>query len=300
MLLIDHRSGLLLDCHDTHVDTHDAAVASKVHGALREGDVVLGDDAFGTYAHLALLLQANTHAIMPVHHMRRVDFTPGREHVAMKHNSKKDSVGKTRSKLVKTLGEMDQIVEWFKPPRRPDWMDEQQWAEIPDSIQVRETRRVVKRHGFRPITVTIVSTLLDAEAYPADELIELRLTRWMVETNIRHLKITLGMAVLKCKTVDGIRKERAMFLLVYNVLRLIMLQSARSQRVNANRISFADALAWLRHGDVTVPPKLKVNPVRPGRLEPRSVKRGRSRFPMMTRPREQLKAQLEQKHRDAA
>jgi hypothetical protein len=300
MLLMDHRSGLVLDCHDTHVDTHDAAVASKVHGALRAGDVLLGDDAFGSYVHLALLLQANCHAIMPVHHGRYVDFAPGRNYVPMAKNSKKGSAGKPRTRLVKTLGEMDQLVEYFKPPRRPDWMDEGQWEQIPASIIVRETRRVVRRNGFRPMTVTIVSTLLDPERYPADELIELRLTRWMVETNLRHLKITLGMQILKCQTIDGVRKERTMFLLVYNVLRRIMLQAARRQRVNVNRLSFADALAWLRHGELGAAPALKINPLRPGRLEPRAVKRARSRFPIMTRPRAELKAQLEALHRDTA
>ena len=72
----------------------------------------------------------------------------------------------------------------------------------------------------------------------------------MVETNLRHLKITLGMDILKCKTVEGIRKERMMFLLVYNLMRRVMLQAARLQGVNVNRLSFADTLAWLRHGDI--------------------------------------------------
>ncbi len=304
MILMDHRSGLLIDCHDTHVDTHDASVVSNVHRHLQAGDVVLGDDAFGSYTHLALLLQANLHAIMPTHHMRIVDFTPGRAHVPGKkkgagknHGRHK---GKPRSRHVKTLGEQDQLVEYFKPPKQPDWMSPQQWMEVPESIIVREIRRTIKRHGFRPITVTITTTLLDPESYPADELIELRLTRWMIETNLRHLKITLGMDILKCKTVDGIRKERMMFLMVYNQLRRVMLQAARSQGVNVNRLSFADTLAWLRHGDTTVQPRLKINPLRPGRVEPRVLKRAKKQYPYMTLPRAQLKAQLRANHCDTA
>ena len=131
-------------------------------------------------------------------------------------------------------------------------MAQSQWEQLPESITVREIRRVVKRHGFRPITVTIITTLLDPELYPADELIELRLTRWMIETNIRHLKMTLGMDVLKCKTLEGIRKERLVFLLVYNLIRLLMLRAAWRQGVNVNRLSFADTLAWLRYGDLSV------------------------------------------------
>jgi hypothetical protein len=298
MLLFDHRSGLLVDCHDTHVDTHDASVVSAVHKHLQPGDVLLGDDAFGSYTHLALLLRADLHAIMPVHHRRIVDFTPGRSHVPRMENTAKKNAGRPRSRLVKTLGMQDQLVEYFKPPNRPDWMSEQQWMAVPESIVVREIRRTIRRHGFRPITVTIVTTLLDPEIYPSDELIELRLSRWMVETNLRHLKITLGMDILKCKTVEGIRKERMMFLLIYNQLRRVMLQAARSQGVNVNRLSFADTLAWLRHGDISIPPRLKINPLRPGRLEPRVLKRAKKRFPYMTRPRRELKAQLRALHGD--
>jgi hypothetical protein len=181
-------------------------------------------------------------------------------------------------------------------------MTREQWEQLPASITVREVRRTVKRRGFRAITVTIVTTLLDPARYPADELVELRLTRWMVETNIRHLKVTLGMDVLKCKTLDGVRKERMIFLLVYNLIRVLMLEAARRQGVNVNRISFADTLAWLRHGDVGSSPRrdLKVNPLRAARLEPRALKRQKKQFPYMTRPRAELKAELRARHGDGA
>lgn len=297
MLLMDHRSGLLVDCVDSPLATHDAAVVSQTHRHLQAGDLVLGDDAFGTWAHLALLSQANLHALMPVHHKRIVDFTPGRSHVP--HDQAKAShKGKVRSRLVQTLGEQDQIVEYLKPVNQPTWMEAAQWEALPPSITVREIRRTVRRHGFRPITVTIVTTLLDPDAYPADELIELRLTRWMVETNIRHLKVTLGMDQLKCKTVQRVRKERLIFLLVYNLIRILMLHAARRQKVNVNRISFADTLAWLRHGDLRETPALKINPLRPGRLEPRALKGGHRRFPYMTLPRAQLKSQLRARYED--
>jgi len=298
LLLMDHRSGLLIDCHDAPGNTHDASVVSAMHPHLRPGDILLGDDAFGTYVHIALLLQANLHAIMPAHHKRIVDFTPGRPHIPRRKISKKKSLGKPRSRQVQPLGQDDQLVEYFKPPRKPDWMSDEQWKQIPQSIIVREIRRTVRRHGFRPITVTIVTTLLDPQAYPADELIELRLTRWMIETNIRHLKITLGMDVLKCQTLAGVRKERLIFLLVYNLIRMVMLRAARQQRVNINRLSFADALAWLRYGDTCTCPVLVINPLRPGRLEPRALKGGKHRFPYMTSPRAELKAQLRAKYKD--
>jgi len=298
LLLMDHRSGLLIDCHEAPGNTHDASVASKTHEHLQAGDILLGDDAFGTYTHIALLLQAKLHAIMPVHHHRIVDFTPGRPHVPRHKITHRNSAGKPRSRHIRTLGKDDQLVEYFKPQARPDWMSDEQWMQIPESILVREIRRTVRRHGFRPITVTIVTTLLDPETYRADELIELRLTRWMIETNIRHLKITLGMDVLKCKTLQGVRKERMIFLLVYNLIRIVMLRAARRQGVNINRLSFADALAWLRYGNASVCPELIINPFRPGRLEPRALKGGKHRFPYMTSPRIELKSQLQAKYKD--
>jgi len=300
MLLMDLRSGLLIDCIDSPVKTHDASVAASTHGHLQAGDVLLGDDAFASYTHLALLLQANLHAVVPTHHLRIVDFTPGRSYVPANRGTSKGSAGKVRSRLVRTLAKEDQIVEYFKPPTRPGWMTPEQWATVPESIIVREIRRSVRRHGFRPITVTIATTLLDPERYPADELIELRLTRWMIEINIRHLKITLGMDVLKCKTLEGVRKERLIFLLVYNLIRMMMLRAAQRQEVNVNRLSFADALAWIRHGDLSVVAKMKVNPLRPGRLEPRALKRQKKEFPYMKLPRAELKSQLRALYYDTA
>ena len=300
LLTMDHRSGLLVDCIDSPMNTHDASIASQTHRHLRPGDVLLGDVSFAGYAHLALILRADLHAVMPVHQRRIVDFTPDRAHAHPRRGKGSKRAGKPRSRVAKTLGRDDQIVEYFKPAKRPAWMSEQQWEALPDTITVREIRRTVKRHGYRPITVTIVTTLLDPERYPPDELVELRLTRWMVETNIRHLKITLGMDVLKCKTLDGVRKERMIFLLVYNLIRVLMLEAARRQGVNVNRISFADTLAWLRHGDVSSLRELKVNPLRPGRLEPRALKRQKKEFPYMKRPRAELKAELRARHGDGA
>jgi hypothetical protein len=300
MLLLDHRSGLLVDCIDSKINTHDASVAPQTHQHLEAGDVVLGDSAFSGYAHLALLLQANLHAILPMHQRRTVDFKPDRAFAHPRKGNSRKRKGKPHSRVIRSLGVEDQLVEYFKPKEKPKWMDDQQWKLLPDSITLREIRRQVKRDGFRPVLFTIVTTLLDPEQYPADELVELRLTRWMVETNIRHLKITLGMKQLKCKTLERIRKERLIFLLVYNLIRIVMLNAARRQRVNVNRISFADALSWLRYGDLSLPPELKINPHRRGRLEPRVLKHSQNRYPYMKQPRRVLKSQLRARHRDTA
>jgi hypothetical protein len=300
LLLMDHRSGLLIDCVDSPMHTSDISQTPAMHAHLQAGDVLLGDDAFSGWAHLALLLQANLHFVGPVHHLRIVDFNPHGNRAHPRRGKSSQRAGKPGSRIVKTLGRDDQLVEYFKPVGKPAWMSDEQWSTLPQSILVREIRRRVQRHGFRPITVTIVTTLLDSDQYPADELIELRLTRWRVETNIRHLKITLGMDVLKCKSLEGVRKERLIFLLVYNLIRLLMLQAARRQGVNVNRLSFADALAWVRLGNLEAHPDLIVNPIRPGRLEPRVLKRAKKQFPYLTEPRAQVKSQLREKHCVAA
>jgi hypothetical protein len=292
LLTMEHYSGLLAECVDSPMNTSDVSQTLQMHQALRDGDVLLGDDAFAGWPHLALILQAKLHAVMPTHHRRLVDFTPDRPHAHPRRGKSAKRTGKPRSRVLKKLGQDDQVLEYFKPAKRPAWLSEAQWEPLPQSITVREIRRTVKRNGFCPITVTIVTTLLDPQQYPADELIELRLSRWMVEINIRHLKTTLGMDVLKCKTLDGVRKERLVFLLVYNLIRVLMLQAAQRQRVNVNRLSFADTLAWLRLGDLTLPTAVKINPLRPGRLEPRVIKRQKKEFPYMTSSRASLKAQL--------
>jgi hypothetical protein len=296
LMVMDHKSGQMIDCADSPLNTSDISQTPAMHRHLEKGDILLGDVIFGGWAHLALILQAGLHAVMPVHQRRIVDFDPARKHAHPRKETAKKRVGKPRSRVIKTLGADDQLVEYFKPREKPAWMSDQVWSTLPQSITVREIRRSVERKGFRPITVTIVTTLLDPEAYPAEELIDLRLTRWMIETNFRHLKITLGMDVLKCKTVEGIQKERWIFILVYNLVRLAMLRAARRQGVNVHRLSFADTLAWLRFGDLSSLVDLMVNPLRPARLEPRVLKRQKKEFPYMTKPRALLKLELREKY----
>jgi hypothetical protein len=147
--------------------------------------------------------------------------------------------------------------------------------------------------GVRRITVTIVTTLLDPRRYPAGEVVELRLRRWDVETDIRHLKQTMGLDVLRCKSEAGVRKELAVFCLVYNLVRVVMLEAAGRQRVAASRISFIDALKWMRHARPGEPLReLMVNPARPNRIEPRCRKRRPKEYDLMNKPRAVLRKLL--------
>jgi hypothetical protein len=291
LVMFNAATGLLVDAAASPLYTSDVSVAAQLHAHLDEGDIFIGDDSFSGYAHIALLLQAKLHAVVPNHHLRLVDFKPHRPHTRL--TGRHAVAGMPRSRWIESLGKDDQLVEWFKPRRCPAWMSQQQYDALPDSVIVREIRRTVRLSDGRRVTVTVVTTLLDPVLYPADELIELRLRRWDVETNLRHLKTTMKMDVLRCKTEAGVRKELAVFCLVYNLVRLVMLEAAERQRVAVSRISFADALKWMRHARAGQRLRdLVVNPVRPNRIEPRCLKRRPKPYDLMNKPRDTLRKLL--------
>lgn len=296
LVLFSASSGLLLDAFAAPLRTGDLQQMPELHLHLEKGDILIGDDNFGGYAHLALLAQAGLHGLFPAHHCRIMDFTPARAHVPENH----PDPGLPRSRWIATLGKEDQIVEYFKPRTRPAWLQQEQYQALPDSIVVRELRRTISSASGKKLTLTMVSTLLDPSAYPAVELLELRQRRWNVETNLRHLKITMGLDVLRCKSEMGVRKELCVFCLVYNLVRLVMLEAAGRQRVQVARLSFVDALRWMRHartGDAL--PPLVVNPLRPHRLEPRCRKRRPKKYLLMNRPRHLLRKALKKQAKRA-
>jgi hypothetical protein len=183
-------------------------------------------------------------------------------------------------------------------PRAPDGLSAGE--RLPATVQVRELRYRTPQRGHRTRVITLVTTLLDSEAYPANDLAELYLGRWQTEVNFRHLKTTMGMEVLHCKHVDGVLKELHMFAIAYNLVRLVMVEASRRQETPLDRISFVDALRWLRDvkpgTDLT---ELVVNPSRPDRVEPRVIKRRMKPYTVMTKPRDALRKALRRK-KDAA
>ena len=293
LAMFDVNTGMLSEIVAAPMRTHDLANAAQLHPRMAEGDLLLGDTAFGSYAHFAQLLQAKLHGLMPGHQQRIFDFTPNRPFV-MPGERDDLAKGRPRSRWIKSLGKDDRLVEWFKPPNRPKYMFKAQYKVLDESIIVREIRRAVYRPELNSVVeLTIVTTLLDAEKYPADKLVELRLRRWQVEVNLRHLKTTMGMEVLKCKTVDGIRKELAVFGLVYNLVRMIMLEAADCQKVHPDRISFIDVLNWIALAQPgQAMPRFIINKSRPGRIEPRVKKRRPKPFDLMTKPRQKLRNAL--------
>jgi hypothetical protein len=291
LALFHAGTGLLLDVVAAPLRTHDMGQVDGVHPTLKPGDVLVGDRGLCSFPHLALLLGRGVHAVLRIHQKQIVDFTPGRPHASP--HAKTVPAGRPRSRWLRALGALDQVVEWFKPAYRPAWMTVEQFAQLPETITVRELRYKIAQRGFRTRWVTLVTTLLDAEAYPLEELAKLYGTRWRVEQYLRELKQTMKMDILRCKSVDGVLKELMVYGIVYNLVRLVMGAAARRQRVEVERISFIDALRWLleaKPGETM--PRLVVNPSRPGRAEPRVRKRRPKEFPVMKKSRWELRKAL--------
>jgi hypothetical protein len=293
LALVHFGSGLFQKVLTAPLRTHDLNGVARLHPELEAGDVVLGDRAFSSYGHLALLFQRRLWGLFRAHQQLIVDFTPGRPHVVSGKGKSDKHKGKPRSKWIERLGPDDQIALWLRPLEVPAWLTAAAWDALPATLRVRELRYTIARPGYRVRTVTLVTTLLDPVRYPKEKVAEAYGLRWTIETAFGHLKTTMQMDVLRCQTVRGIEKELTMFLLVYNLVRMTMLEAARRQGVPPERISFADALRWLataRPGDEL--PPLVVNPLRPGRLEPRVRKRRPKQFPLMKKPRALLRQQL--------
>ena len=263
LALFEARSGYVLKTVAAQLRSHDLTHTAAMHPEMRPGDVLVGDRAFGSFAHLAVCRGRGLHGVFRAH--------PGRP---------------------RTI-DPDRRVWYPKPPTRPKWLTADEYADLPAGLWVREVRVTVRVPGRRAWTIVLVTTLLDRRRYPARALGQAYGRRWQVETNLAYLKTTMKMDVLKSKTVDGVRKEIHVYGLAYNLVRRVMRAAADRQGVAVDRISFVDALRWLiqaRQGEEL--PDLVVNPDRPGRFEPRVKKRRPKAFPRMTKPRAELKQKL--------
>lgn len=292
LVQFDAHHGYLHRIIPSPLRTHDMAHAAFLHKDLRPGDIVGGDRAFCSYAHLALLHQRGLFGLFRAHQRQIISFRPRRRH-AGPGRAKPGQAGLPRSRWLKRLGRDDQLVEYVKPVECPDWMDPKDYAALPATLVVRELRVPVRTPGCRVRVLTLVTTLLNPRLYPKRAVARLFALRWGVEVNLKHLKQTLGLDVLRCETRKGVWKELLMFVVVYNLVRRVMTEAARRQRVLPHRISFVDALRWLREArrGEALPP-LRVNPARPGRFEPRAKKRRPKPFDLMNQPRAVLREAL--------
>src|SRR6476659_7043570 len=222
--LFDAYSGLIVEMLSFPLYTHEQSKVWQLHPLLGALDLLVGDCGFCSYVHLALLHLRGTLGLFRIHQRQIVDFRPHRKPKDQrpKHRRK----GAPTSTFVKRLGKHDQLVRWRRPKTAPKWMDAVQHLMLPADLLVRELRYSIPRKGQRTLEVTIATTLLDPVRYPREKIAELYGIRWRVETHFAQLKTTLKMRKLKSQTEAGIRKELAVYCLVYNLVHAVMVRAA--------------------------------------------------------------------------
>lgn len=262
MGLLDAATGLFVNLLALPLFEHDMRSVVAVHPALRPGDILLGDRALCSFAHIALLNARGVYCCFRLH-QRRKNFSPG-------------------------------LQKWKKQLPRPAWMTAEQFRLLPVSLDVRLVRHSVEQKGFRTRQIFIVTTLLDLQEWPDARIAELYAERWRIETCFNHLKTTMKMNVLKCESVDGVMKELAVYLVVYNLVRMAMLQAAKAQGVSVMRISFVDAMRRLLSQLLGLPgvSRLIVNPDRSGRVQLRVIRRRTKQYDLLTMPRREMEKKM--------
>lgn len=266
--------------------TPEIKLARQLYPQLSPQDIIVGDRIFGSYADFWMLQTRAIDGLFRMHQRRKADFRKG-----------------------KRLGKNDHLATWTKPKHCPQGLPQEIYDQLPETLTIREIRYALQRKGYRTKQITIATTLLDPKTYPENDLTELFGRRWSVELDLRHLKTTMGMDVLSTQTPSMVRKEIFCHLLAYNLIRSLMWDAATRHQVSALRISvqatirhtlnFATQLAQagrrkrraLYDTLLDLISKEQV-PERTGRSEPRVRKRRPKAYPLMTKPRQELRRKL--------
>jgi len=266
-------------------ETGETALFRTLLEGLEGGEIVLGDRYFASYFMLAELIERGVDGLFRMHQYRKFDFGRGRQ-----------------------LENEDHVVTGTKPPR-PEWMDEETYAQVSNELEIRELRYRVNRPGFRVKELVLVTTMTDATEYTKKDLAKLFLERWNIELDLRSIKDVLQMDVLRCKSPEMVEKEIWMHLLAYNLIRGIMAKAAESHDKQPRHLSFKgtlqtmtafqDALRWAtprRRGFLIQALLEAVSGHRVGdcfgRVEPRANKRRPKAQRFLMEPRKQARQRL--------
>jgi hypothetical protein len=266
--------------------TGETALFRTLLQGLEKGDVLLADRYYASFWMIALLRAQGVDSLFRQHQLRKIDFRSG-----------------------KRLGHGDHIITLQRPTQRPDWMGPATYEQMPEELTVRELRLQVCQRGFRVKMLVLVTTLLDAQLYNKQELARAFRFRWHVELDLRAIKQTMKMSVLRCKTPAMVRKEIWVRLLAYNLVRTLMARAAEQAGIEPRQVSFAGTLQTLNAfapvlalADRADRPRLleillkaiarhRVGD-RPDRYEPRAVKRRAKPIALLTLPRRQARTTL--------
>lgn len=256
--------------------TGEHALLRQLMSAFEADDIVLGDEYYASFFLIAQLMQMKVDVVFPLHGARNSDFRRG-----------------------KRLGKKDHLVQW-KKPAKPTWMDKENYDNFPSAIAVRETSVTSTKPGFRAKSRIMVTTFIDPRKVTPQDFGELYHYRWFVELNLRSVKETMRMDILRGKSPEMVRKEIWAHILAYNLIRKMMAQAGLLYQRNPREMSFKLALQMLsafRQAGILSEKNLdqycrflkgiarKKTGGQPGRSEPRMVKRRPKAFPRLQKPR---------------
>ena len=266
-------------------ETGETALLRGMLDSFDEGDVAVFDRYFCSFMMIALLAARGVDVCVRLHQRRTSDFRRGRR-----------------------LGKYDHLITWTRPAR-PAWMSEALYGEIPETLTLRETRFHVVVPGRRTETLTVITTLTDAEVYTKEDIAELYGFRWNVELDICQIKQTLHVDHVRCKSPEMVLRELWVTFLGYNLIRKVIATSAAVHDKPPRKLGFPFACqtilsSWMLISTgacrdasalwASALSRIAANEVanRPGRIEPRGLKRRRHRYPVMQRPRAELRRKL--------
>ncbi|WP_317933573.1 IS4 family transposase [Halioxenophilus sp. WMMB6] len=244
------------------------ALLRSILPSFKAGDILLGDSLYGSYYLLAECQERSIDVVFEQQggRKRKVDFRKG-----------------------KRLGNSDHLIVITKPKQRPDWMSEECYDNLPEELVIRELKTKNK---------ILITTLLSEKETSKHALKELYQSRWHIELDIRNIKTTMGMETLSCRTPEMAEKEMWVYLLAYNLIRIIMAESAKLAGVLPRMLSFKHTvqlwLIWsgqLHSFDPSQQRKLfqliaqQQVGKRAGRVEPRAIKRRQKPYSLLMKPR---------------
>jgi len=268
--------------------SHELPLLRDQYSAFKMEDIFLGDKAFCVYFDIATFKEMRVDSVVPL--ARRNPITKG--------------------KCVKKISDNDLLIQWDRPlyQEKKSSITREQWELLPKKLLLRQIKVTIAQPGFRVKEYYIITTLLDESVYTADEIAELYFRRWDVELFFRDLKTTLGMDILRCQTPEMIHKEIQMHFIVYNCIRCLMCDAAEQANLPVRQISFKGALQAIRNWEPVLDSSQKCKADRkkmisdfyesvgraliddrPGRAEPRCVKRRPKPYQNMTAPRKKMR-----------
>ena len=281
------QSGALLSYRVGNKKSAELPLLRQQLDSFEAGDVFLGDKGFCSYFDVWNLQQRGVDTVVTLARRTPVEA----------------------ASAIKVLGRDDLLIQWPKPKwNKALSYSHEQWLALPEQLTLRQIKISVQTPGFRVKTFYIVTTLIDARAYSASELADLYYQRWDVELFFRDIKTTMGMDILRCRTPAMVKKEIQMHLIAYNAIRLLMFDAAEKIAKPPRRISFKATIQALRQWEPllnrsglkrqererlinSLYEAIAANliPERPGRREPRCIKRRKKSFQLLTAPRHQMK-----------